>query len=159
VVLKRTVCKWCFFDGKSNDLGTLSADATGQLDVLGHDRHSLGVDRAQVGVLKETDQVGLGRLLQSHHGGRLEAEIGLEVLRDLTDEALEGQFADQQLRALLVATDLTQSHRSGAVTMGLLHTPGGGRRLAGSLGGQLLTRGLSSSGFTGSLLGTGHFRL
>ena len=44
-------------------LGALSADAAGQLDVLGHDGHALGVDGAQVGVLEEADQVGLGSLL------------------------------------------------------------------------------------------------
>jgi len=33
-----------------------SADTVSQLDVIGHDRHSLGVDGVQVGVLKQTDQ-------------------------------------------------------------------------------------------------------
>lgn len=41
--------------------------------------------------------------------------------------------------------------------MRLLHAPCGGGALAGSLGGQLLTRSLSSSGFTGGLLGTSHY--
>jgi hypothetical protein len=40
---------------------------------------------AQVGVLKERDEVRLDRLLQGTDGGRLEAEVGLEVLGDLTD--------------------------------------------------------------------------
>lgn len=43
------------------------------------------------------------------------------------------------------------------VTMGLLHTTGGGGALSGSLGGQLLTRSFSSSGLTSSLLGTSHY--
>lgn len=42
------------------------------------------------------------------------------------------------------------------VTMRLLDTTGRGGTLTGSFGGQLLTRSLSSSGFTGSLLGTSH---
>jgi hypothetical protein len=46
------------------DLGTLAADATGQLDVLGHDGDALCVDGTQVGVLEETDQVSLAGLLQ-----------------------------------------------------------------------------------------------
>ena len=142
-----------------DNLSTLSADTAGQLDVLGHDGHSLGVDRAQVGVLKESDQVGLRSLLQGHHGGRLETQVSLEVLSNLTDQALEGQLADQQLSRLLVATDLTQSHGSGAITMGLLHSSGGRGTLAGSLSGQLLARSLSSGRLTGGLLGTSHFGL
>lgn len=40
--------------------------------------------------------------------------------------------------------------------MGLLHTAGRGRRLACSLGGQLLAWSLASGGLAGSLLGTSH---
>ena len=40
-------------------LGALSADAAGELDVLGHDGDALGVDGAQVGVLEQPDQVSL----------------------------------------------------------------------------------------------------
>jgi hypothetical protein len=40
--------------------------------------------------------------------------------------------------------------------VGLLHSTGGGSGLASSLGGQLLPRGLASSGFTSGLLGTSH---
>lgn len=43
------------------------------------------------------------------------------------------------------------------VTMGLLDATGRGGALAGSLGGQLLARSLSSSGLTCSLLGTSHY--
>lgn len=41
--------------------------------------------------------------------------------------------------------------------MGLFDTTCGRGALAGSLGGQLLTRSLSSSGLTSSLLGTSHY--
>ena len=37
----------------------LASNATGQLYVLGHDGHSLGVDCAEVGVLKQADQICL----------------------------------------------------------------------------------------------------
>ncbi len=43
------------------------------------------------------------------------------------------------------------------VTMGLLDTTSGGGTFAGSLGGQLLSRSLSSSGLTSCLLGTSHY--
>ena len=82
-------------------LGTFATDTAGQLDVLGHDGHPLGVDGAQVGVLEQTYQVSLAGLLQSHDGRALEAQVGLEVLGDLTDQPLEGQLADEQLGALL----------------------------------------------------------
>ena len=140
----------------SKSLGTLATDTSGQLDVLGHDGDTLGVDGAQVGVFEETDQVSLGSFLESHDGRGLEAEIGLEVLGDLTDETLEGELADEKLGGLLVTTDLTKSHGTGAVTMGLLDSAGGRGGLPGGLGGQLLAGSLSSGGFTSGLLGTGH---
>ena len=109
----------CFPFGE-NALRALAADPAGQLDVLGHDGHPLGVDGRQVGVLEQADQVGLGRLLQGQDGGRLEAQVGLEVLGDLTDQALEGQLADQQVGRLLVLADLTQGDGARAVAVGLL---------------------------------------
>mgnify|MGYP006911129228 CR=1 FL=1 len=62
-------------------LGPLATDAACQLDVLGHDGHALGVDGAQVGVLKEAHQVGLGGLLQRQHRLGLEAQVGLQQRR------------------------------------------------------------------------------
>ena len=97
-------------------LRALPADAARELDVLRHDRDALGVDRAEVGVLEEADEVRLCRLLEGEDRRRLEAEVGLEVLRDLTHEALERQLAEQELRALLVATDLAE--RDGACAVG-----------------------------------------
>ena len=137
-------------------LGSFAANATGKLDILGHDGDTLGVDGAQVRVLKETDEVSLGGLLQSHDSRGLEPEVGLEVLGNLAHKTLEGQLPDQQFGALLVAADLTEGHGAGPVTVGLLHPAGGWSRLAGSLGGQLLAGRLASGGFPGSLLGTSH---
>ena len=152
MVLKKTGC--C--DGQINFLSSLSSDSPGQLDVLGHDGDSLGVDGAQVGVLEQTNKVGLAGLLESHDSRGLEPEVSLEVLGDLSHQTLEGQLADEELSGLLVSPDLTESHSSGPVSVGLLHSSGGGGRFPGSLGGQLLPGGLSSSGLTGGLLGTSH---
>ena len=138
------------------DLSTLATDAAGQLDVLGHDGDTLGVDGTQVGVLEETHQVSLRGLLQSHDGRGLESEISLEVLGNLTHQALEGQLPDEELGALLVTTDLTKSHGARPVTVRLLDSSSGRGRLASSLGGQLLARGLASGTLTGGLLGTSH---
>lgn len=49
------------------------------------DGNTLGVDGAQVGILEEGDQVRLDGLLESTDGRRLEAEIRLEVLSNLTN--------------------------------------------------------------------------
>ena len=152
--------KACSFVGcKARFLGTLSTDAAGKLDVLGHDGDTLGVDGAQVGVLKETNQVGLRSLLQGHDSAGLETQVGLEVLGNLPDQALEGQLADEELSGLLVPPDLTEGHGTGAVPVGLLDTTGGGGGLASGLGGQLLPGGLASSGLASGLLGTGHLSL
>jgi hypothetical protein len=139
------------------NLRALATDAAGQLDVLGHDGDTLGMDGSQVGVLEQADQVGLSGLLKGEHGRALESQVGLEVLGDLSHQALEGQLADQQLSRLLVSADLSQSHSAGSVSVGLLHTTSGGRALAGSLGGELLAGGLASRGLTSSLLSSGHF--
>ena len=137
-------------------LSTLATDSASQLDVLGHDGDTLGMDSAEVGVFEETDQVSLGGFLQCHDGRRLEPQVCLEVLGNLTDQALEGQLPDEELGTLLVATDLTESHGTRAVTMGLLYASRGRSRLAGGLGGQLLARGLASCRLASSLLGTCH---
>jgi len=134
------------------------------------------MDSAQVGVLEQGDEIRLDRLLEGTDGRRLEAQIRLEVLGDLTNlcaellasrnqsrqrarvayQALERKLADEQLRRLLVATDLTQSDGTRLVAVRLLDTSGGGRALAGGLGGKLLARGLATGRLAGSLLGTSH---
>jgi len=64
-------------------LSPLAADAARKLDVLLHHRNTLGMDGAQLGVLKETDQVGLGRLLQRQNSRRRKARRVFVLLRDL----------------------------------------------------------------------------
>jgi hypothetical protein len=70
------------------------------------------MDGTKVGVLKEGDEVSLNGLLKSTDGGRLEAEVRLEVLGNLTDETLEGKLSDQELSGLLVTTNFTESDSS-----------------------------------------------
>merc|ERR1712146_427438 len=94
---------------------------------------TLGVDGAQVGVLKETDKVGLRRLLKRGNGRRLKAEVGLKVLRDFAHQALERQLADEQLSALLVAADFAQRHSAWAEAVRLLDTAPDGVALRAAL--------------------------
>ena len=147
------------FEGaaEAHFLSTLATDPAGQLDVLGHDGDTLGVDGAQVGVLEQADEVRLAGLLEGHDGRALESQVGLEILGDLTDQTLEWQLADQKFGALLVTTDFTEGHCSGPVSMGLLHSSGGRGALTSGLGGQLLPGGLASGGLSSCLLGTSHF--
>ncbi len=99
------------------------------------------MDGAQVGVLEETNEVGLRGFLEGQDGRALEAEISLELLGNLTNQTLEGELADQELSGLLVTTDLTESDSTRAVSVGLLDTTSGRGTLTSSLGGELLTGG------------------
>ena len=63
----------CLGMGLPKSLGPLPANAAGQLYVLGHDGDSLGVNSTQVGILKETHQVGFRGLLQCHYSTGLES--------------------------------------------------------------------------------------
>ena len=128
-----------------NSLRSLTADPACELDVLGHDGDALGVDGAEVGVLEEADEVRLRSLLEGQESRRLEAKVGLELLGELANQALERELADEELGGLLVAPDLAEGHGAWAVPVGLLDAARSGGVLAGCLGGELLTRGLASS--------------
>lgn len=140
----------------TNNLCPFATDATSELDILRHDGHTLGVDGAQVGVLKQTNKVGLRGLLQCKDSRALEAQVSLVILSNFAHQALEGKLADQKISRLLVLANLTQSDRAGAVAVGLLDTAGRGCRLTGGLGGELLAGGLATGGLARGLLGSGH---
>jgi len=116
-------------------LSPLAANPPSQLNVLRHDRHALGVDGAQVGVLEQTHQVCFRSLLQGKHRMALETKISLEILGNLPNKPLEWKLPYEQVSALLVLADFTKSNSPRAVTVRLLHSPSCGRRLTGSLGG------------------------
>ena len=86
----------------------------------------------------------------------MKAKIALEILGNLTNKTLEGCLSDEEVSTLLVPTDLSEGDGSRAVTVGLFDTSGGGCGLTSGLGGELLTRSLSSCRLAGRLLGTSH---
>ena len=67
VALKSAFCFLPRVAGTSAvDLSPLTTDAASKLNVLGHDRHTLGVDGTKVGVLEQSNEVSLTGLLESH---------------------------------------------------------------------------------------------
>ena len=87
---------------RTRSLCPLATDPSSQLDIFGHDGDPLGMDGAEVGVLKEAHKISLASLLKCHYSRTLEPQVSLEVLCDLTNKALERQLADEQLCRLLV---------------------------------------------------------
>lgn len=151
----------------SEVLEALASDASGQLHILGHDGDSLGVDGTEVGVLKESDDVRLGRLLEGEDGVALELEIALVLLGDLPDQPLERKFADEELGlrvgglayGLLEFPYFPQSHRPWAEPVRLLQSSRHRRRLPRGLAGDVLARSFGPRVLASSLLGSCHYQM
>ena len=140
-----------------NQSEPISSDSLGELEISGHDGDSLGVDGGKVGVLKEWNEVSLSSLLEGEDGRALESELLLELVGDLADESLEGEFSDEEVSWLLVLPDLSEGNCSGFEAVGLLDASGDGGRLPGDLlGNELLSGDLLGSGLSGSLFCAGH---
>lgn len=82
------------------------------------------MQRAEVRVLEEVDEEGLGGLLQGLDGVRLPPQFGADlggeqVQRDLAHEARKGQLAQQQVVGALVAADLLEGEGAGLVAPAL----------------------------------------
>ena len=137
--------------------GSLSSDSSSELHIFWHDGNSLGVDGAKVGVLEESDHVGLSSLLKGKDGGRLESKVGLEIGGNFSDESLEWELSNEELGRLLVLSDHSKSDGSWSESMGLLDT----RDWDGGLGGldDHLSWSLGSGSFSSCLLGSCHFKL
>ncbi|TQD76210.1 hypothetical protein C1H46_038237 [Malus baccata] len=124
---------------KADKTGWIKPQGALPLSLFGEEQEEdSGAGKSKVGILEQSHQVRLRRLLERRHGAALEPQIGLEVLGDLPHQPLEWQLADQELRALLVLPDLSQRHRSRPEAVRLLHSSGRRSRLPGCLGGQLL---------------------
>lgn len=61
-------------------LSSLSSNPPGELNILWHDGHPLGMDGTQVGVLEEPNEVRLRCLLKGKHGMALETQISLQFI-------------------------------------------------------------------------------
>jgi len=127
---------------------SFSSNSSGELEILGHDGDSLGVDGAEIGIFEKTNKVSFGGFLEGQDGGALESQVSLEFLGDFSDESLEGELSQQKISRLLVFSDFSEGNGSGSESVGLLDTSGGGGSLSGSLRSQLLSRGFLSGGFS-----------
>jgi len=70
------------------------------------------MNRAEVGIFEEPDEVRFGSLLQCPDRLRLKSEVSLEILSDLADESLERQLADQKFRRLLEPPNFSKCNSS-----------------------------------------------
>ena len=70
------------------------------------------MDGTQVGIFKKRDKISLYRFLESSDCRRLESKVGLKILRNFTNQALERKLADQELGGFLIATNFAKSDGS-----------------------------------------------
>ena len=138
---------------------SLTADSAGELQVLGHDGDTSGVDGSEVGVFEKTDEVSLGGLLKGEDSRGLESEISLELRSDLSNESLEGELSNEELGALLEAADLTESDGAGSESVGLFNATSIAAScfLSGNLDGNSLSGSLATGVLASSLLCSCHF--
>ena len=94
-----------------------TTNATSKVDVLRHDGDSLGVDGKQIGVLEESNEVILGSLMKCGNSSGSAVEICPHLSEYLTHETGKRSFADEELRGLLVSSDLAEGDRAGAKAM------------------------------------------
>lgn len=104
--------KLSYRECKEKPLCPLTPNSPGQLHIFGHDCNSLGMNGAQVGILKETDKIRFCGLLQSQHSRALEPQVCLEVLGNFANKPLKGQLPDQQFGGLLVFSNLSECYSS-----------------------------------------------
>ena len=130
------------------------------------------MNRAQIGVLEQTDHVGLSCLLEGQDGLGLEAEVAFVISSNLPNKPLKWKPSNQKIRALLKLPDLTKSNRPrsesvlpAAIDALRSQLAGVGssklhwhrvRRLPRRLIRQALPGGLGATVFASSLFGSGH---
>jgi histone H3 len=78
-------------------LKPFTMNASGQLNVLGHDGNTLGVNGAQVCILKHANKVSLRSLLEGKYSCALETQVAIEILSNLSYQMLEWCLANQKV--------------------------------------------------------------
>ena len=80
---------------KKKGLGQIEKSWNNGTYIFGHDGNAFGVNGAQIGIFKQTDEVGFGSFLQGHNSWALKSEICFEILGNFTYQTLKRQFANQ----------------------------------------------------------------
>lgn len=78
-----------------NTLSPFTTNASSEVNVLGHDSDPLGVDGAEVDVLKESRDVGFGCFLESADSSGLEARLLIHSV--LTNRVVLGNLPHKPL--------------------------------------------------------------
>ena len=116
------------------------------------DGDSFGVNGTPVGIFEESHKKALRSFLKSTDGGRLEANIRLEFLSNLTHKSSKWKLSDEQLGRLLILAYLPKSDGAWAIALRLLDAAGDWSLLDGGHGAQLLAMYM----LAGGLLGASH---
>lgn len=93
-------------------LESLSSDSSGELNVLLLDGDTVSMDAAQDSVLKETDDVGLSGFLASNEGIRVESQVRVVAVCDITDNSLEGKSGQNKFDTSLIFLDFSDGNSS-----------------------------------------------
>ncbi|RDX80857.1 hypothetical protein CR513_38532, partial [Mucuna pruriens] len=88
---------------------SLTTNPSSQLDILGHNGYTLGVNGTQISILKKSNKPLLAMQAQHDSGNADQSATTaqffvisyLEVLSNFTNQPLEGEFPDQKLGTLL----------------------------------------------------------
>ena len=114
----------------------IASDSARQLQVLLLNGKTFGVDGAQVGVLEEAYDVGLGSFLECYKRLGLETKVGVDLLSDIANHSLEGSAREKHIHGLLIPLNLAKSDCSWLVVQLslLLHATFGGSVLLDGLG-------------------------
>ena len=99
MALKRTGC--CEEEGGRLSV-SFTSDTSHQLDISRHNHHSFRVDGTQVGVFKESHQIGFSGFLQGYYHRGSKSYIYFESLCNFSDQSLERQFLYQKVGTSLV---------------------------------------------------------
>ena len=86
----------------------VASDSARQFHVLLLNSKTLGVDGAQVGVLEQAHDVGLGGFLERDQRLGLETKVGVDSLSDLANDSLERSTREKHVHRLLVLLDLAK---------------------------------------------------
>ena len=68
------------------------------------------MNSTEVGVFEQSNDVGFCRLLQCAQSRSLDSARAVEIFQDFSDKSNERLLSNQQLRALLVASNFYQGH-------------------------------------------------